>query len=73
MLVLQSSEQMEYVFSIEAMVHRYHDFEDIWEAPVGEILQCQREVGNVHDTFSVAVMKEGTIVGYCPQKISAPC
>ena len=69
----KSSEQMEYVFSIEAMVRGYHEYKDIWEAPVGGILQWQREVGNVHDTCAVAVMKEGTIVGHCPQKISAPC
>jgi len=37
------------------------------------ILQCQREVGNVCDTFAVAIMKGDTIVGYCPWKLAALC
>jgi len=69
----ESGEKMEYVFNIEAMVHGYHKCKDIWDAPVGETLQCQKEVGNVHDMFAVAVLKEGTIVGHCPRKVSAPC
>ena len=30
-------------FSIEAMVCRYHIYEDIWDATVGEEQPCQRE------------------------------
>jgi len=65
---------MEYVFSVEAVVRGYHKYKDVWGAPVGEMLQCKRKVGNVHDTFAVAVVKDGSgIVGYCPRKISALC
>ena len=38
-------ETMECVFSVEAMVRGYHQYKDVWDAPVGEILQCEREVG----------------------------
>ena len=31
------------------------------------------EIGNVHDTFAVAVMRSDTIAGHCPRKISAIC
>ena len=24
-------------------------------APIGEILSCEREVGNIHDTFALAI------------------
>jgi len=58
---------MENVFIIEAMVCGYHEYTYIWDAPVGEILPCQRDVGNIYDTFDVAVVKEGTIVGHCLQ------
>ena len=71
--VIESGEEMEYVFSIEAMVHGYHENKDIWDAPVREILPYQRDIGNNFDTFAVAVVKEGTIVGYCPRKFSVPC
>jgi len=50
---------MEYVFSIKAMVRGYHECKDIWDAPVREILPCQRDVGNIYGTFAVAVLKEG--------------
>ena len=27
-------------------------------APIGEILSCEREVGNIHDTFALAIEKD---------------
>ena len=45
----------------------------VWDAPIGETLLCQREVGNVYDTFAVAIKKDGEVVGHCPRKISALC
>ena len=63
----------QYVFSIEVMVHGYHEYKDIWDTPVGGILPCQRNKRNIYDMFAVAVVKEGTIVGHCPRKFSAPC
>ena len=59
---------MECIFSIEVMVLGYQQYKDVWDAPVSEILQYEREVGNVHDTFVVAVLKDDSIVGHCPRK-----
>ena len=63
---------MECVSSVEAIVYGYHQYKDVWDTPVGKILQCEREVGNVHNTFAVAVMKDDNIVGHCSRKISTP-
>ena len=65
---------MDQTFSIQAMVRSYHYYKDIWEATIDEeVLSCEREVGNVHDTFAVAVKKDDIIVGHCPRKISLIC
>ena len=54
--VIQS---MEHMFSMEAMVRGYHEYQSVWDAPIGEMLLCEREVGSVHDTFAVAIKKDG--------------
>lgn len=60
-------------FSVEAMVRGYHTYKDIWAAVLGEELLCQRETGNRVDTFAVAVIRDGTVVGHVPKKISSVC
>ena len=57
-------------FSVEAMVSGYHAYKDIWTAVHGEELPCQREDGNRVDAFAVAVVKDETVVGHVPKKIS---
>ena len=64
---------VEHVFSVEAMVRGYHEYQSVWAAPIGEMLICEREVGNFRDTFAVAIKKDGEVVGHCPRKISALC
>ena len=59
--------------SISSMVRRYHKYKDVWVATVGEWLLCQREDNNLHDLFSVAVIKNDYVVGYVPKKISTTC
>ena len=60
-------------FSVEAVVRGYHAYKDIWAAVHGEELPCERETGNRVDAFAVAVMKDGTVVGHVPKKISSIC
>ena len=48
---------MEYSFAVHSKVWGYHYYRAVWDAAIGEVLQCEREVGNVHDTFAVAVKK----------------
>ena len=61
-------------FEIQAMIRGYHQYKGIWDAKFGEQLECQRETGNPHDIFAVAVLKSGTgVVGHIPKKISSIC
>ena len=60
-------------FSVEAVVRGYHAYKHIWAAVYGEELPCEREAGNRVDAFAVAVMKDGTVVGHVPKKISSVC
>ena len=39
------------------MVRGYHVYKDVWDAVVGDELQCIRETSNRHDPFAVAVIK----------------
>ena len=60
-------------FEVEATVRGYHQYKEIWNASIGEGLECQRETGNPHDVFAVAVLKSGIVVGHVPKKISSIC
>ena len=51
----------------------YHVYKDIWEANVGEELECVRERRNEKDRYAVAVVKNDTIIGHLPRKISKVC
>ena len=44
---------IKHVFRVEAMVF------GTWDAHIDEILSCEREVGNIHDTFAVTIKKDG--------------
>ena len=39
---------------------------EVWCAAVGKELSCMREVENHHDSFAVAVVRLGVIVGHVP-------
>ena len=54
-------------------VRGYHIYMSIWDAVIGEELPCRRDTGNERDRYAVAVMKDGTIIGHLPRKISRPC
>ena len=57
-------------FRKESCVRGYHVYKDIWNAALGEELQCQRERGNSSDLYAVAVLKDRTIVGHLPRKMT---
>ena len=58
-------------FSIHSVVHGHHVYKKIWTPYVGEMLALQREIGNVHDWFAVAVTAQpaATIVGRVPREL----
>ena len=39
-------------FDVEAMVRGYYWYSDIWDAALGEQLQCERELDNPQDLFA---------------------
>ena len=51
------------MFSVEIIVHGYHEYQNTWDAH--EILSCEREVGNIHDTFAVAITKDNKGSHHC--------
>ena len=55
------------------MVRRYHVYEEIWDASIGEELLCAREPTNPCDPFAVTVVKSNQTVGHVPLKISSVC
>jgi len=60
-------------FRIESSVRGHHVFKDQWTPSIGEELQTTRELTNAHDSFAVAVPKEGNTVGHVPREISRIC
>ena len=62
------------MFNVEAMVRGYHIYQSVWDAAVdGEVLNCYRELGNIHDPSAVAVRKDAVTVGHIPRAISSVC
>ena len=61
------------VFQLSSMVRGYHEYQYIWDAVVGETLQCYREDVNIHDPYAVSIKKSSTIVSHVPKKLSCLC
>ena len=40
-------------------VRGYHVYKNIWDAVIGEEIQCERELHNGSDRYAVAVKKDG--------------
>ena len=60
-------------FEHRCSVRGYHIYLTIWDAVVGEMLECAREPLNEHDRYAVAVKKDGNIIGHLPRNISRCC
>ena len=54
----------------ECCVRGYHVYIDVWDAAIGEELDCQREPSNANDRYAVAVVKSGVVVSHLPKKLS---
>ena len=57
----------------EMVIRGYHIYKSIWDAVVGEILECRREKHNKKDRYAVAVFQNNRIVGHLPKKYSRLC
>ena len=51
-------EQYEAVFCVQG----YHIYKGVWRTAVGEDLECERVTSNAHDSYAVAVTKEGCVI-----------
>ena len=60
-------------YAVQTVVRGYHVYKEVWSATVGQVLPCQQERGNVHDSYSVATVDGNTVVGHVPRVISAHC
>lgn len=60
-------------FTLSTAVRGYHVYQDNWEPDIGDQLHCEREPGNSHDTFAVAVKNDTAVVGHVPRLISSIC
>ena len=54
----------------ECCVRGYHVYIDVWDASIGEELDCHREPNNAKDPYAVKVVKSGVVVGHLPKKLS---
>ena len=60
-------------YTVETIVRGYHVYQNVWDAAVGQVLPCQRERGNVHEPYAVAIVDRarGVIVGHVPRAVSS--
>ncbi len=54
----------------EMCIRGCHVYKDIWDAVIGETLQCEREKKNEKDRYAVAVKRGEEVVGHLPKKFS---
>lgn len=51
-LILHHVQSMNgHAFSVEAMACGYHEWQDVYNAPIGETVRCEREVGIIFMTL----------------------
>ena len=60
-------------FERDSCIRGYHVYKEIWQAAVGEELECDREHGNTKDRYAVAVRRQGIVIGHLPRKLSRLC
>ena len=53
-----------YSFYLTTAVRGFHIYKDVWNPTIGEVLFCERDIGNSHDTFAVAIKNSSKVVGH---------
>ena len=54
------------VTEIESFVRGYHEYKDIWQPRIGEVLVLKREPTNDKDRLAVSIERQGQVVGHVP-------
>ena len=57
----------------ESCIRGYHIYRELRHAVVGGELEWQRERGNATYMYALVLIKDSTIVGHLPRKISRIC
>ena len=58
------------VTEIESFVRGYHEYKDIWQPTVGEVLVLKREPTNDKDSLAVCIEKHGQVVGHVSHNLA---
>ena len=61
------------VYERNSGIRGYHVYKYIWDAVIGQELQCKRQPHNGSDRYAVAVKKNEILIGHLPRKISRAC
>ena len=59
--------------SADTVIRDHHVYKEVWTPIIGEVLQYEKEKGNSHDLYAVAVKKLDSIVRQVPRTISTLC
>ena len=65
-----ASQPEQSVTEIESFVRGYHDYKNIWQPTVGEVLVLKREPANDKDSLIVCIEKHGQVVGHVPLNLA---
>ena len=58
------------VAEIDSFIRGFHEYKDIWQPVVGEMLLLRKEPTNIKDRLAVCVQKEGQVVGHVPRNLA---
>ena len=60
-------------FTLESCIRGYHMYKDIWNAMIGEELECARESEIPADQYAVVMKKDNETVGHVSRTMSWIC
>ena len=69
----RSTDIKPYSIEFESFVTGHHVYKAVWSPFIGESLNTQMELDNVHDKYVVKVSKNPAVVGHVPREISRYC
>ena len=50
--------------STDTVIRGHHVYKEVWTPIIGEVLHCEKEEGNSHDLYTVAVKKLDCIIDH---------
>ena len=60
------------LFTVDSMIRGNHVYKDIWDSHLGEELACRHKRNNIHDPFTIGVLKSDVIVGQNQKEYRLP-